>query len=229
MEASAPALPHVALNFHGLGTPHAGVDTDEHPFWLSFDAFERILDRMDADPAPGRFLITFDDGNHSDLEAAERLRRRGRSGRYYVLAGRIGEPGYLSAGELKSLAAGGAVIGLHGRGHIDWRRADDRQLADETVAAREDIAAATGRPVDEVAIPFGAYDSRVFTWLEHHGFRHILTSDCGTFDPDAQVWNRNTVTADMDAAEIDTILSGGAGPLARLRMAASQAYRRRLR
>ena len=229
MEVSAPALPHVALNFHGLGTPHAGIDASEHSFWLSFDAFERILDRMDADPAPGRFLITFDDGNHSDLEAAERLQRRGRKGRYYVLAGRIGEPGYLSSDELKSLAAGGAEVGLHGRGHLDWRSTNAPQLADEPVGAPEGIAAATGRPVDEVAIPFGAYDSRVFAWLQQQGFRHILTSDRGTFDPDAQVWNRNTIMAEMDAAAIDAILSPGHHPLERITMAASQVYRRRFR
>lgn len=229
MEVSAPALPYVALNFHGLGTPHAGVDADERPFWLSFDAFEQILDRMDADPAPHRFLVTFDDGNHSDLEAAERLRRRGRDGRFYVLAGRIGQPGYLSADELKSLTTSGAVVGLHGRCHVDWRALDDRQLTDETVAAREEISAATGRPVDEVAIPFGAYDSRIFAWLEHQGFRHIVTSDRGTFDPSSRVWNRNTIMAEMDAAAIDAILAPARHPLGRMMMAMSQAYRRRFR
>ncbi len=35
MEVSPAALPHVALNFHGLGTPHAGVDADERPFWAA--------------------------------------------------------------------------------------------------------------------------------------------------------------------------------------------------
>jgi peptidoglycan/xylan/chitin deacetylase (PgdA/CDA1 family) len=229
MEVSAPALPHAALNFHGLGTPHSSVEADERPFWLSFDAFERILDQMDADPAPDRFMVTFDDGNHSDVEAADRLRRRGRTGRFYVLAGRIGTPGYLSTADLKGLAANNAVVGLHGRSHVDWRLVDDQPLADETIAARGEIAAATGHPVEEVAIPFGAYDSRVFAWLERQGFRHIVTSDRGTFDPAARVWNRNTVMADMDADAIDAILKPGRHPFAQIKMAASQAYRRRFR
>lgn len=229
MEVSPSALPHVALNFHGLGEPHSAVDADEARFWLSFAAFEEILQRMAADPAPERFVITFDDGNHSDQWAAETLARYGRTGRFYVLAGRIGQPGYLSAAELRDLCDSGMTIGLHGRSHVDWRTLDDERLADETVTARREIAEATGRPVDEVAIPFGAYDSRVFAWLERHEFRRILTSDRGTFDPAARVWNRNTMLADMDGAAIDAILTPAPPALERIRMAASQAYRRRFR
>ena len=223
------ARAHVALNFHGLGEPHAGIDADERPFWLARDAFAAILDRIAADPHPDRFAITFDDGNASDLEAAEMLASRELKGRFYVLAGRLGQPHYLSREDLRTLAAMGMTVGLHGRHHLDWRTLDDAALEDETVRARDEVALAAGRPVDEVAIPFGAYDSRVFTWLERHGFRRILTSDRGTFDPVARVWNRNTMMAGMNADEVETILTGNAGPLERMKQAASRAYRRRFR
>lgn len=220
---------HVALNFHGLGEPHIGVDADERPFWLSREAFAAILDRIARDPHPERFAITFDDGNASDLEAAEMLSRRGLRGRFYVLAGRLGQPNYLSHADLRMLTSMGMTVGLHGRNHLDWRTLDDAGLEDETISARDEVAEASGRPVDEVAIPYGAYDSRVFAWLEHHGFRHILTSDRGTFDPDARVWNRNTMMADMGDDMIEAILAGSVGPLERVKLAASRAYRRRLR
>ena len=220
---------HVALNFHGLGEPHTGIDADERPFWLSRDAFAAILDRIAGDPRPERFAITFDDGNASDLEAAQLLANRGLRGRFYVLAGRLGQPHYLSHADLRTLTDLGMIVGLHGRHHVDWRTLDDAALADETVRARDEVATAAGQPVDEVAIPFGAYDSRVFTWLERHGFRRILTSDRGAFDPHAQVWNRNTMMADMDADTVESVLAGSAGPLERLKQAASQAYRRRFR
>lgn len=220
---------HVALNFHGLGDPHAGVDADERPFWLSRKAFTAIVDRIAGDPHPQRFAITFDDGNASDLEAAKMLADRGLTGRFYVLAGRLGEPHYLSHADLRTLTDMGMTVGLHGRHHVDWRTLDDDALEDETVRARDEVAEAAGHPVEEVAIPFGAYDSRVFGWLERHGFRHILTSDRGVFDPRALVWNRNTMMADMDADAVETILAGYAGPVERLKQAASRAYRRRFR
>jgi peptidoglycan/xylan/chitin deacetylase (PgdA/CDA1 family) len=223
------ALPNVILNFHGLGDPHAGVEPGERPYWLPLEDFARVLDRIAADPDPSRIVLTFDDGNASDLEAAALLAGRGMAGRFYVLAGRIGHRHYLSAADLRSLVAMGMTVGLHGRAHNRWPTLDDANLVDETVRARSDIALAAGCPIDEVAIPFGAYDRRVFGWLERQDFRRILTSDRGPFDPAARVWNRNTVRADMTAAQIEAILAGRLGWTERVRLAVSQFLRRRVR
>jgi len=223
------ALPNVILNFHGFGDPHAGVDPDERPYWLPLDDFARLLDRIAADLDPSRIVLTFDDGNASDLEAAALLAGRGLTGRFYVLAGRIGQRHYLSAADLRSLVAMGMTVGLHGRAHSKWPTLDDAGLADETVRARSEIAHAAGCLVDEVAIPFGAYNRRVFGWLERQDFRRILTSDRGPFDPTARVWNRNTVRADTTEAQIEAMIAGRLGATERVRLAASQFIRRRVR
>ena len=152
----------------------------------------------------------------SDSAAAEEIRR-------------IGHEHYLSGADLRSLVEMGMTVGLHGRAHRKWTGLDDAGLVDETVRARGEVAEAAGCPIDEVAIPFGAYDRRVFAWLLRQDFARILTSDRGPFDPAERVWNRNTVRAAMGPSEIDAILSGTASPVERLRLAASQLIRRRLR
>ena len=56
------------FNLHGLGFPHAGVDDEEAPYWLSPERFEGVLALAAAQRCA--IGITFDDGNLSDLRLA---------------------------------------------------------------------------------------------------------------------------------------------------------------
>jgi peptidoglycan/xylan/chitin deacetylase (PgdA/CDA1 family) len=195
------------LNFHGLGEPHARVPADEHRYWLDHAAFDALLDRIWLDPLPRRFAFTFDDGNKSDLLAAEKLARRDAVGRFFVLAGRLGEEHYLSAADLGELRDMGMIVGLHGRDHVDWSTCSDDQLASEIGEARQELEAALGSAVNEVAIPFGRYDRSVMGLLRRSGFARIHTSDGGTVEPGARIWNRNTLRSDMTEDQIGRVLS----------------------
>lgn len=218
----------VVLNLHGLGEPHAGVDAAERRYWLSFDAFDALLDRIAVRGELARYVWTFDDGNSSDLYAAERLASRGATGRFFVLAGRLGQPHYLAQDDLRALCGMGMIVGLHGRSHADWRALDDVRLIDETVSARADLADAVGAPVDEVAIPFGRYNRRVLRWLKHCGFSHIHTCDGGMLrDRQAQVWNRVSLRGDMTEAELEAALAGRLPLHREMRRRLSQTIKRR--
>ena len=201
----------IVLNFHGLGEPHADVPADERPYWLSHKAFSDLLDRIACDFEPGRFAFTFDDGNASDMYAAEMLAKRGAIGHFFALAGRLERQHYLGAKDLQRLHDAGMVVGLHGRDHVDWRTCDDQTLASEIDAARSELEEAIGAPVAEVAIPFGRYNSRVFAKLRRAGFTRVHTSDGGLADPGGKIWNRNTLRNDMDADALSLILSGNWG------------------
>ena len=54
---------------------------------------------------------TFDDGNASDMHAAEQLASAGLSGKFYVLSGRIGKERYLAANDLRELDSMGMEVG----------------------------------------------------------------------------------------------------------------------
>ena len=166
------------LNFHGIGEPRPEIPADERPYWCPAALFPELLDAALAAAREGgcALEITFDDGNLSDLEAAvPALAARALGATFFVCAGRIGEPHYLGAEDLRAMAGAGMEIGSHGWGHIDLRRADDATLARETTEARARIADALGAPVERFAIPFGSYDRRVLRSLR--GFRAVYSSD----------------------------------------------------
>ena len=163
------------INFHGIGTPPAGLPEGEDKYWVSPEAYRAFLDRCCVGQAR---TITFDDGNASDLEyGAAELEMRDLRGSFFVCAGRIGQAGYLSAADLKDLVARGHTVGSHGRHHRAWPDLDQPSLHDEVVAAGQDIARASGAAVTQVAIPFGRYDRRVLRTLAEAGYSRVYSSD----------------------------------------------------
>ncbi|MEZ5778662.1 MAG: polysaccharide deacetylase family protein [Paracoccaceae bacterium] len=207
------------LNFHGIGTPHEGVDGDEAPYWVTRDRFRAILDLAKGHEAEGgRVMITFDDGNRSDLDlASPDLRARGMTGSFFVLTGRLDDPRYLSSEDINALQADGMTVGLHGRDHVNWRSLDDAGLATETIEARARLSEIAGRPIDTVGIPFGAYNRRVIGHLKRAGFREIYTADGGHTSDARRLRHRTSIRSDMTDGTINAILSGRDNPALKLK------------
>jgi len=165
----------VNVCFHGVGEPQRVLEPDEDGYWVSLDAFERILDEISAWPSA---TLSFDDGNASDIELAlPRLEERGLRATFFVLAGRLDGPGSLSTSDVAFLAQRGMGIGTHGMEHRSWRGMGHAEARSELVEARDQIAAAAGAPVTEAALPFGLYDRRALSQLREAGYDHVLTSD----------------------------------------------------
>jgi peptidoglycan/xylan/chitin deacetylase (PgdA/CDA1 family) len=199
------------LNFHGIGDPHSGIDSSEARYWISVERFRNVLDRVVAHRDHGHsILLTFDDGNFSDIEiGVPELRARGLRAHFFVLTGRCGDPHYLSAEDMRSLAACEMRVGLHGRDHMDWRRLDPPALDADVRVAREELAKITGQQVDSVAIPFGSYNRRVARYLKSLGFAEIYTSDGGLASDGAKLRHRLSIRKDMSDAEVESFLKGG--------------------
>ena len=119
---------------------------------------------------------------------------------FFVLAGRLGEPGRLDADGVRELVAAGMRVGSHGWAHRDWRRLDAGQAARSSAPPTGCSAELTGRPVTRVAIPFGSYDRHVLRRLRRAGVTRAYTSDGGRARPDAWLQARNSLRPDLDAA-----------------------------
>lgn len=204
----------VHLNFHGLGEPPRDLDPGEAAVWLSRERFESILDLV-----AGRtdVHLTFDDGNASDLAIAlPALVARGLRASFFIPAAFVGTPSFLDESGVRALAGAGMVVGSHGMGHRPWVGLSPDTEREEIVEARDRLAAIVGRPVDEAACPFGAYDRRCLRLLKDAGFRRVYTSDRGPAVRDDWLQARNTVHHDDGLDEVKAMIDP---PTNRLRSA----------
>jgi peptidoglycan/xylan/chitin deacetylase (PgdA/CDA1 family) len=184
--------------FHGIGEPRRELEPGEGRYWIGVDDLHRILDVV-ADRPDVR--LSFDDGNWSDVEhGLPALRERGLSATFFVLAGRLGEPGSLDEDAVRQLAGEGMTIGNHGMDHASWRRMDPTLAARELVASRERLESVVGAPVTEAACPRGQYDRRALGQLRRAGYDAVHTSDRAAARDGAWLQPRFSVRDD-DTAE----------------------------
>jgi peptidoglycan/xylan/chitin deacetylase (PgdA/CDA1 family) len=142
--------------------------------------------------APGKTVaVTFDDGFRSVVDRAlPILTRLGIPGSVFVPSAFMGtgrpmswpgverwlggphEPGLqpMSWEELGSLAAAGWEVGSHSRSHPRLTGLDDRSLAHELRASREECAERVGLPCHTFAYPCGDVDARVVGAVRDAGY-----------------------------------------------------------
>lgn len=194
---------------HGIGRPERILPPEEPPFWISEAEFERLLDAITDLPDPDSLRITFDDSNMSDHAIAlPHLARRGLRADFFVLTGRIGQPGSLGAAEIRDLQAAGMTIGSHGIDHVNWRRLGRDALARELGASRTELEAICGHEVRAAAVPFGLYDGRVLAAAREAGYGAVYTSDRGRMRRGAFLRPRGCIMSGMDGAEVRALLTG---------------------
>jgi len=192
---------------------------------VNVNQFEQVLDAV-----VGRddVLLTFDDGNASDVEIAlPRLLERGLTAEFFVLAGVLGQPGKLDPDGVRELRKAGMAIGSHGWAHRDWRRLDARQAVEEITEAPEVLAELAGHPVSRVAIPFGSYDRHVLRRLRQAKMTRVYTSDGGRANPDSWLQARNSLRHDIDARWIRRVLDRPSLPTRARKLAARTVKRLR--
>lgn len=165
----------VNLCFHGIGVPGRELEPGEDDYWISPGTFSEILDVVAHRPD---VRLSFDDANASDAEIAlPELVARGLRASFFVVAGRLDEPGSLTRDQVRQLHSAGMTIGNHGMTHCPWPGLGPRDQHREHVAAREAIEEVIGAPVHEAALPLGRYDRRVVRRLHSLDYRAVHTSD----------------------------------------------------
>lgn len=206
----------------------AHVDAGEARVWCADPAlYADLLDetRARAQAAGLDHLITFDDGNLSDLTLGLKpLADRRMTAIFFPCAERLTQPGYLDAAALRELIAAGMTIGSHGWAHTDWRRASPKAMRREVGEAKDRIEQAAGAPVTTVAIPFGSYDRRVLR--DARPFETIFTSDAALADAGARVQPRFSYTTDWRQGTVERLVAEGRSPLNRIKRNLAMTFKR---
>jgi peptidoglycan/xylan/chitin deacetylase (PgdA/CDA1 family) len=149
---------------------------------------ERVTDLLDGWGSRRPFFLTFDDGGRSAwTHIADVLERHGWRGHFFITAGRVDAPTFLSRAEIRALRDRGHVIGTHSYTHPTRMGACPRhQLIDEwerSVGRLQDIL---GQAVLTGSVPGGFYTRPVAETAAKAGLKALFisapTTLCRTID-----------------------------------------------
>lgn len=127
--------------------------------WLLEHGYVGVrVDQAEAVERQGKrpVVITFDDGDVSNVEAAlPLLLERGMAAEFFITSDFIGQPGMVSPDDVRSLMAAGMGVGSHGRSHAFLEDVSLEALYAELHDSRLALQRITGRAVTTLALPGG--------------------------------------------------------------------------
>jgi peptidoglycan/xylan/chitin deacetylase (PgdA/CDA1 family) len=154
-----------------------------------------------AYPSGKSVAITFDDGCETDLiAAAVILKENGFNATFYVTAGFIGQPGYMSSVQLRQLHGLGFEIGCHSMSHAYLDDIDQSALQREMFDARKKLEDMIGGKIEHFSCPGGRYDRRTPNLAREGGYRSLATSRTHANSPatDPYLLGRVAILRDTD-------------------------------
>lgn len=129
-------------------------------------------------PQSPSVCITFDDGCETDLIAAAPLLREFDFGAtFFITAGFIDTPGFLSSTQLRELDSLGFEIGCHSMTHPYLSDLPDSEQRREIVDAKLRIEQILGHYIQHFSCPGGRYDERTLEIARRAGFRTVSNSE----------------------------------------------------
>ena len=182
-----------AVVYHTISKPDvplpANIDIspqrfEEHLKWLA-KRHRRVAGLRDLLTTPSTknlIAITFDDGYKDNLTVAlPLLEKYNLPATIFVAAGFMGENGYLTAEDLKCLAAHPLItIGSHALQHRHLTRMPHNEARRELVVSKQILEETIKQTVDLLAYPYGDCNSEI----------ERLSEDCGYLAA-WSVWNGN--------------------------------------
>jgi peptidoglycan/xylan/chitin deacetylase (PgdA/CDA1 family) len=155
-------------------------------------------------PPAKTFVVTIDDGwDDGYTYALPILQRHGFVATYFVIAGRIDVPGFLSSAHLRALVAAGNEIGDHTMTHFNLVNGStsERQFQVDAAAAR--IAQVVGRWPESLAYPFGGENSQALAAVAGcEELRTAVIESSSTPAPQAPIGRQTTRTGTKPALNL---------------------------
>jgi peptidoglycan/xylan/chitin deacetylase (PgdA/CDA1 family) len=149
-------------------------------------------------PSEKSIGITFDDGCETDLiAAAPMLKEAGLHATFYVTAGFLDKPGYMSPSQLRELSSS-FEIGCHSMTHPYLDDLDPGLLQNEIVGARSRLEDIIGSKVEHFSCPGGRYDERALALAKESGYRSVATSRSHPNSPSTDPFQLGRVVVKRD-------------------------------
>lgn len=185
--------PIVFLMYHELELPGRKLCQSEPGYVryiLSLETFRRQMEWLQQSgirgisvseairyPAEPSVCITFDDGCETDLiAAAPTLREFGFHATFYLTAGFLGTPGYMTAKQVQELDSLGFEIGCHSMTHAYLSDLAGPELKREIVDAKLQIEQMVGHSIQHFSCPGGRFDRHTIEVARRAGFQTVTNS-----------------------------------------------------
>jgi peptidoglycan/xylan/chitin deacetylase (PgdA/CDA1 family) len=140
--------------------------------------FRALYEHAALPPHP--VIISVDDGYVDDVTTVlPVLERLHLVGTFFVITGRMTEPGFLTASQIRELDHAGMDVEDHTAHHVDLRLLTGSELAAETAGSRQVLEHVLGHPVYAFAYPFGYYNDTVIAAVRAAGYTFAYTTDGG--------------------------------------------------
>jgi peptidoglycan/xylan/chitin deacetylase (PgdA/CDA1 family) len=137
-----------------------------------------VIGHLDVERIAAPLLLTFDDGGASAAAIADRLEHVGWRGHFFMTAGYVDRPGFLTARDLRDLHRRGHVIGSHSYSHpLRMARLPIGRLRDEWHKSVAVLADMLGEPIRTASVPGGHSSRAVAREAARAGIRFLFTSE----------------------------------------------------
>ncbi len=171
--------------------------TDKHPLSLSEISMKMFTDycrtiksaKWSVKPicqrgnSENELSITFDDGFHSNLKAAEILEEFELKATFFICTAHLtndevtdvyGAKARLSEEEILNLHTRGFEIGSHTVHHLDLTLLSDEQLYLELYQSKKKLESIIDAPVKSLSIPYGIWNRKVIHHAKEVGYENIV-------------------------------------------------------
>jgi peptidoglycan/xylan/chitin deacetylase (PgdA/CDA1 family) len=109
-----------------------------------------------APPGPSTYVLTFDDGTRGHFDHAfPVLRERREHAVFFIPTADIGQPGRVTATEVRALAGEGQIIGCHSHEHRRLDTLEPEAVRAQLTTSCGQLRGLTGAPVEWFAPPGG--------------------------------------------------------------------------
>ncbi len=126
--------------------------------YLTTDNFS--LSVVSSSFSRGIVSLTFDDGWQSQYTAGlPLLNQYGYKGTFYIISGSVGQPQYMTLSQVKEMFQNSHEIASHTVHHYDLTSLSLSQLDSELSQSLNYLKKKVGRPINNFAYPYGAYNS----------------------------------------------------------------------
>ncbi len=198
------------LMYHSIGTAPCGQETGSSLYSISEEDFHSQVQlvALAEHRAPGKIILTFDDGFLNNYHVAfPALREFELKAYFFITINRVGRPGYMNWEKIRELHSAGMIIGSHGMTHIILDGQSDEDLEYEIKWSKKILEEKLGAAVDYFSVPRGFCNEKVTAKAKEAGYKAIFTSNIS--DSDGFKSGRIAVKSGWDLEYFKKVLKNG--------------------